>query len=90
MNWFMSAAYVGGDGMPASAWVEADTATLALETWLRALYADGWRYPGGSVAAIPLTRPGELGRAARFDETSPVLLAIIETLRREKPRRYCW
>jgi hypothetical protein len=83
MNWFVIAEYVG-DGMPASGWITADTAALALETWLRGLYADGWRYPGGSVAVIPLApqrRPA--GRVVRFDETSLVLLAIIETLIQE-------
>jgi len=83
MNWFVIAEYVG-DGMPASDWITADTAPLALETWLRELYADGWRYPGGSVAVIPLMSPGWARgeRVIRFDETSLVLLAIIETLRR--------
>ena len=83
MNWFVSAEYVG-DGMPASGWIAADTAPLALETWLRGLYADGWRYPGGGVTVIPVMSPGWArgGRVARFDETSLVLLAIIETLRR--------
>jgi len=83
MNWFVIAEYVG-DGMPASDWITADTAPLALETWLRELYADGWRYAGGSIAVIPLmSEPRPRGRVARFDETSLVLLAIIETLRQE-------
>ena len=82
MNWFVIAEYVG-DGMPASDWITADTAALALETWLRELYADGWRYPGGSVAVIPLMSPGASPRVVRFDETSLVLLAIIASLIQE-------